>query len=505
MTTSAITEGRDAGIGRGTTLARALDWDLAQPLTFAALALAFVLSRAPFLDLGYGTDPDAWRIALTGHWLWDNGEYYPSRLPGYPVPELGYALVIQGGWIATNLLTVAVSLGGLWFFARIVTLLRLTNRALLVVGFAFTPLLWINSVTTMDYMWALTGLLGAYYFVLLRQNLAAALLLGFAAASRSTSLLMLLPFAVYLWRDGQRAEIRPFISSTLAVTILAYAPIAWRYGPQFIDFYDTKVWYLQVLRLLGKDCLGLIGAMGVIAAAAVSLPRLTRLPSDVWRDKQVMFWVIVIALTAITFARLPHEAAYLIPLYPFGFFLMARYFRTWALAGAIAAVVLAGFVDLTSPGDEIDSEAFTNAQLGRGLLLSNRETMRAQMAYTRDLAALEAPERTVLITGFVYPQLAVLEHDRLELGILEKDKSSISQLSDKGQATDPQRQLIYVWLLDYDDFERFREEGYSFMYTQDGGRSTAALYDYRPSIYGARLIDLGRAPSGGSGAARTDR
>lgn len=147
-------------------LSRILNFDLTQPLAFAALAIVYVASRAPFINIGYGTDPDAWRVALSGYWLWDHGEFYPSRLPGYPVPEFASAAVIKGGWLATNSMTLLVSLLGLWFFARIVARLELPNRALLVAGFAFTPLLWINSMTTMDYMYALTFVLGAYLFLL---------------------------------------------------------------------------------------------------------------------------------------------------------------------------------------------------------------------------------------------------------------------------------------------------------------------------------------------------
>ena len=142
---------------------RILNFDLSQPLAFLGLAMAYVASRAPFVNIGFGTDPDAWRVAQSGYWLWDQHSFYPSRLPGYPIPEFASAAVIKGDWLATNSLTVLVSLVGLWFFARIVRELGLPNRGLLVAGFAFTPLLWINSMTTMDYMWALTFILGSYY------------------------------------------------------------------------------------------------------------------------------------------------------------------------------------------------------------------------------------------------------------------------------------------------------------------------------------------------------
>ena len=486
-------------------VARALAFDFTQPLVFVALAIVYIASRAPFLTIGYGTDPDAWRVALTGYWLWDHQEFYPSRLPGYPIHELGSALVIKGGWVATNSLTVLISLLGLWFFAKIAARLELPNKAVIVIAYAFTPLLWINSMTTMDYMWSLSFVLGAYYFLLREDTGWAGLFLGLAAGCRLPALAMMIPFVVFLYRDDRRDEIRDFVTWAVFVPIVAYTPIAWKYGFYFLNFYDSDVGYLNVLRLLGKDTLGLFGSMAVVLAILVSLPRLVKLPSDFMRDKNVMVWILAIAIGLFAFLRLPHEAAYLLPVYPFGFFVLAKYFQRWVLTGAVAIVILAGFVDLTSPGDEITTETFTNAEIGKGLILSNQETQELQRDFVADLWAQEVPNRSVVSLGFIYPQFAVRHRDDLEIGILEVDRSSISQLSDKGKATDLDRDVTYVWLLEWDAFEEFRNQGYSMFHTLDAGRSTAGLYDYRPALFGSTPLDLGRGPSGGSGAGRTDR
>ncbi len=489
----------------GEIVSRAAAIDYTQPAAFTLLALAYVISRAPFLSIGYGTDPDAWRVALSGLWLWDHHEFYPSRLPGYPIPELASAAVIKGGPLATNSLTMLVSLVGVWLFARIATKLDLPNRGLIVAAFAFMPLLWINSMTTMDYMWALTFILASYDFLLRRSHGMAGLMLGLAVASRSTSAVMLVPLLAYMWRDHRRDEIRIFLVAAVAVALAAWAPIYWKYELRFFNFYDSKVGYLAVLRLLAKDCLGLIGSAAVVAAILVSLSRLARLPSDFLRDKNVMVWVLAIAGIAFSFTRLPHEAAYLIPIYPFGLFIMAKYFRPAVLAGTLAVVVLAGFIDLTSPGEEISLSALADSRPGQGLVLSNRDTMQTQIDFARDVRNEQPPPNTVFAVGFVYPIIAVKHYDELTVDILEKDERAISQLADKGKATDDQRTITYVWLLDYDDFKRLQEEGMTFWYTQDAGRSIAALYDYRLGLFGGTEIDLGRGPSGGSGAARTDR
>jgi hypothetical protein len=505
MTSATMERDRDSGSPIADVITRAGAIDFTQPAAFALLAVAYVVSRAPFLSIGYGTDPDAWRIALSGLWLWDHQEFYPSRLPGYPLPELAYAAVIKGGPLATNGLTVLVSLIGVWLLARIAAKLELPNRGLIVAGFAFTPLLWINSMTTMDYMWALTFILASYDFLLRRSSAMAGLMLGLAIASRSTSAIMLVPMLAFMWRDRRRDEIRPFIVATVAVALLAWAPIYWRYELRFLNFYDGKVGYLAVMRLLAKDTLGLIGAAAVIIAIVVSLPRLARLPADFMRDKNVMMWVLAIAVTVVSFLRLPHEAAYLIPVYPFGLFIMAKYFRTLALAATLGVIVLAGFFDFTSPGEEVSFSALADARPGEGLVLSNRETMLKQIDFAEDVRALQPPANTVISTGFVYPIIAAKYYDELNVGILQDDESAISQLSDRGKAEDEHSALTYVWLLEYDDFKRYQAEGASFWYTQDAGRSTAALYDYRLGLFGGTEIDLGRGPSGGSGAARTDR
>ena len=488
-----------------------LDWDLSRPLAFLALAAAYVASRAPFMNIGYGADPDAWRVALTAYWLRDHHEFYPSRLPGYPVHELASAAVIRGGWLATNSLTLLVSLIGVWFFARIVRKLEMPHPALIVVGFAFTPLLWINSIATMDYMWALTFILGCYYFLLDGRVPLAGIMLGLAIGSRPTSLVFIVPFVVYIVRDGRRGELRDFVVWAIAVPMLAYMPIVWRYGPGFLDFYDAKVGHLEVLRLVTKGTAGLVGTIAVLGATAISLPRIARLPGDFVRDKNVTVWLLAIATTLIVFFRLPHESAFLIPMFPFGFLVMARYFRRSTLVVAIAAILLSGFVDIGTHGADLDATALRHARIGQGLVLANQSAMKAQVAFSRDLAKQQIPDHSMVMLGRSYAQFAVLNRDRLRLDLLDKDASSISQLSDEGKAIDAPHNVNYVWLLDHTAIGRDLLQRYNLFYTADAARSAAALFGYRPGFYDGqggvpvKPIEVGDEPPRGIGAAETAR
>jgi hypothetical protein len=488
------------------SLTRWLSSDLSRPMPFALLSALFLLLRLPYINYGHGTDPDAWRVALTAHYLLETGDYFPSRLPGNPLHELAMTPLVTGGWIATNLATALVALAGVYLFARIVAHHRLPYAALLTLGFAFTPLLYINSIATMDYMWTLTALLGSYYCAVRGMPLWAGLCLGLAIGFRLQSFIVWLPFAYLVWRTTSSRDVLVFSFAAGGIAALAYAPVLVVYGLDFMNFYDAQVGYQDVIRLLGKEALGVIGGLGVLAGLALSLRRLSALPRDALRDPAVAVWAGMVLIYFFTFFRLPHEIAYLIPVFPFGLLLMGRYFTVPALSGAIVAILLAGVVDITTPSDALDFSSVRSASIGRGLILSNGDTMSAQREFVDEVMSASVPGHSVVMAGFVYPQLAVRGRDHLDLRVLQRDYDAISMLSDRGEAVEGGRDVRYVWLLTFDTFMALRSEGYSFFLVPDAAGGTAALYDYRPSLFGAIFLDLDRpSPSAGKGTAGTDR
>lgn len=477
--------------------------DLTRPLPFAVLGLVFFLVRAPLIDYGHGTDPDAWRVALTAHHLLDTGDYFPSRLPGNPLHELVITLLIPGGWIATNLGTAAVSLAGVYLFARIVKLHALPEPALLVTAFAFTPLLLINSVATMDYMWALTAILGAYYSQQTGRPIWAGISLGLAIGFRLQSFIVWLPLAYLMWRSGRTRQIAPMSTAAAGVSLLAFAPVLAVYGLEFLNYYDAPVGYENVLRLLGKEALGIIGALAVLLGLLLSWRRLRNLFRDLRNDALVGAWLLLIVLYFASFSRLPHEVAYLIPVFPFGLLLMGRYFSRAALTIAVGGILFAGVIDVTTPDDGLN---VTSATIGEGLVLSNIETMSNQRDFVRQVIEADVPDHSVVMTGFIFPQLAVRERDRLDARILERDYGAVSMLSDRGEAVDAERDIRYVWLLQYATFQALRSQGYSMFMVPDAAGSTAALYEYRPALFGTTFLSLERAaPSISQGTGETDR
>ncbi|MFQ5600430.1 MAG: hypothetical protein ACE5G2_07745, partial [Candidatus Krumholzibacteriia bacterium] len=96
--------------------------------TWLLLAL-IAASRWWLLDTGFGSDADAWRVASSGHWLGQVGDYVVSRRPGYPLVELLMAgllaleeLLRGPGWLVANTFTC------LLFVCQCILLHRLARR-----------------------------------------------------------------------------------------------------------------------------------------------------------------------------------------------------------------------------------------------------------------------------------------------------------------------------------------------------------------------------------------
>ena len=500
------TEALPARSAPALNLTRFLEIDFSETRPFAVLAAIFLLVRLPFINHGHGTDPDAWRVAMTARHLLETGNYFPSRLPGNPVHELIITLFIPGGWVAANLATACAALVGVYLFAKILKHHQLPFPALVTLGFAFTPLLFINSIATMDYMWTLTFLLAAYLSMLHGGSVWAGVFIGLAIGSRLQSFIVLPAFAYYLWRTNDWREVFPMGLAAAGVAALAFSPVLAVYGLDFFNYYDAPVGYQDVIRLLGKEALGILGGLGVLAGAALSLPRLRRLPGDAINDPLIGTWLLIIGMYFASFTRLPHEIAYLIPVFPFGLLIMARYFTRLALAGAIGAIVLAGLFDVTTASDAIGPSSLTTATVGRGLILSNAQTMDAQKEFVYEIMKADVPDHSVVMSGFVFPQLAVRERDQLDSRILQRDYGAISMLSDRGEAVGEERDIRYVWLLTFEAFEALRSQGYNLFLVPDAAGGTAALYDYRPRLLGASFLKLDKqSPSAGKGTASTDR
>ncbi len=298
------------------------------------IAIAVFFSRIPFLYNGYGNDPDAWEVARAASKIALTGTYSVSRLPGYPLQEILYSLIWNVGPFGFNLLSATLSVVSFVFFALILKRGKSKNYIIGALALVFTPIIYISSTNSMDYIWALTFLLGSMYFVLLKRPLVAGAFLGLAIGCRITSAVMVLPLVLMQISQDQKFVIRRislFCISSGLIGFLSYFPVISRYGLDFFTFYQGK--YPEIIKVAYKLSVGVWGAVGslTIFFALIYLVFFNTLwkeqiktmhPTDLFL---VLSWFLVIVIYVILYFRLPYESGYLVPIVPFVLLLFDRF------------------------------------------------------------------------------------------------------------------------------------------------------------------------------------
>ncbi len=377
------------------------------------LVIAVLLTRLPWLAPGPGLDPDAYRVLAVAENIAATGKYAASRLPGYPLYEY---LVAIFPWresaYLTNGLTALFSALSALFLALILHRLGVRHGFWLAFLFSLVPVILINSTVTMDYMIALTFLLGAFLFAMSGRAGLAGLFIGMAIASRITSAAMLIPLSLLLISREQSGQNRTAQSLArlwglaLAVAGLFFVPVLARYGPGFLTFHD-KMPYPSPRQILHLGVVNTWGGFSVVAWAILLIGAF--LPTTVRQARQALAAhgtvmaaaMLAVLLYVIAFLRLPHDPAYLIPAIPFVFLLMTLFYPPLLHLFAALALALAAFIGLSSDGISLRGPIF-KAHTAR---VDLRQRIREVIGTSQRL-----PKDAVIVAGAYLPAIRYLLH-----------------------------------------------------------------------------------------------
>src|SRR5262245_1199952 len=186
----------------------------------------WLLLVTPFLNLGYGSDVDAWLVGERALQIWSTGVYARSRSTGFPLYELAVTpLIAAGGWLASTAFAVAAGLVLFLLFFRLAARGALRHPALTIAAFMFLPVVVKNSKSTMDYMTGLALLVGAYVAWQSDRPFWCAILIGIATGVRPSNILFVVPASagVLVKPSRWRTPLLMIILSVLVGTI-AFSP-----------------------------------------------------------------------------------------------------------------------------------------------------------------------------------------------------------------------------------------------------------------------------------------
>ena len=376
----------------------------------ALLLLLVILTRIPFITAGYGTDPDAWRVAETALRVWHTGIYEPSRLPGYPLHEIVNApLTGMGGSLLSNSATLLVALLVLILWNHI-ALREARHPALLVAILAFTPLFWKNSAVTMDYVWSLLFILLAFQASTERRALMAGLFIGVAAGFRPGNAIAgaacMIPFLA-----GPRPvrSIFVMVTAACAVTAAAFVPVLLSMGVSgWLSATSDQLAAVRASQTSGGAAALYRGtyAFGPLAVAFIAIALSSAMRTirtiEFRREPTVTVAIAIVLLFAATFLWLPMEREYLLPVLPFLLLALDRVCTRRQVLIAGALLVSFAFVN----PDVVSHEGMTGHYQPRmrpGMVLEDLAKSHAREAQRAVILSARASHPTLIITGFPEP------------------------------------------------------------------------------------------------------
>ena len=405
--------------------------------------LMILLTRIPFIFDGFGSEEDAWALPVVAERIAETGIYEVSRLPGHPVQELSYSLMYDAGAVMYNLVTVLLSTAGLLAFAVMLRNFGHPKPLLTTLLVAFTPVVWLNSTNNLDYMWALSFLLAAGYFISRRFPVLAGLMTGLAVGCRITSGAMLFPYLLLLWFTTSKEErtscLLRYSSATLLTSGFCFLPVYLEYGLSFFTYYEhfpipgfAKNFYKGV-----PGVWGLPGSIAIVLAIILAIrQRKMAITGNISKEhlKGLLYCsALTILLYTISFLRLPLKSAFMIPLVPFVLLLLSFYLRTAQLRfTGIALFCSALFFGINlaeaNRGSAVSRLAYTSTISGQhiafdvlsGLVIADQSKRRQRIAFSKAIINTTSgiSDKTFIIAGWWLADITYLSKDNRNPNVL---------------------------------------------------------------------------------------
>ncbi len=388
--------------------------------TLFLVAFAVLLTRIPFIFTGYGSEEDAWGLILVARNINLSGIYEVSRMPGHPVQEYLLSFLWKNPAWLLNFLTAIVSSAGVFFFMKALKALQFNLVIPAGITLAFVPVFFIHSTNVMDYTWALSLILVAFYLTVTGKYLVAGVIIGIACGFRITAGAMVIPFAI--WHYMMHRSLKEVIISgalTLTMALLCFIPAFQIYGTSFFTYYEYFP-YPPILKNIYKGTVGAWGIIGMLAlliAVIIWTKRWLIFPSP---DRKkflpiVILCCLTIAMYSYSFLRIPQKTAFVLPMVPFFILLLSMLLSKKEQVYFAVAMVLSCFfigINLDDPlrGSKSSSLAIrtqisgtpVSVDLLSGPVIADYTKRIQKIEYAKMVTnKLEnTNEKTVIIAGF---------------------------------------------------------------------------------------------------------
>ncbi len=322
------------------------------------IGISVFLTRLPWISNGLGMDSDGDRVLNAAINLARTGVYNPSRFPAYPLPEYVDGLLVYFDLSSPFWLNLPVALlsgvcsGVIYYWFKSFSPIK---GALIALAFAFTPAVYLASTGPLDYLYGIT-FITLSLAVPRRYVIQKGVFLGLAASSRLSYVFGVVPvvllFLDKLSWENVKANSKNMVLICLvsgAVTILFELPLYVHYKLAWLHFEDDFDLKETIQLLVGNTTFRMFGVLGSVCVYALIAAAVYNFKKNRELFKQPVFrpLLVMAVIYFLVFLRLPHEAAYLmpvlLPLYAFLVLSLPKYY-SFALIFCLAVSNLLGSV-----------------------------------------------------------------------------------------------------------------------------------------------------------------
>lgn len=457
-----------------------------------AMLAAVVVSRIPLLIGGYGADPDSWRIAFVARKIWDSGTYEVSRFPGYPLHELVSVLpIVLGGSLISNIATLLCSLAAIVVWTDIANTHARYPR-LLIIAFAFTPIFWITSATTMDYAWSLLFIIMSYREALKGYPIRSGLLFGVALGFRLSNVVAIAAMIAVLFQRGYRwQDLTRFTAAAGLATVTSFLPVFLTYGiPNWLADIHQQVGGMSEtatmhILLFGYRTVYTFGPTAILAAGIMLMHKRQNVRSLLGRGDDAVFvsslWGVCALL--VSFLVLPLERAYLLPAVPFLLLIMDAIASRKEMIVLMLCLVSFAFVN----PDVIHHKGIHGSpgfHLRPGIVMHEYAQKRAIIERRMFLSSHKFPDHTVVMTG-VGPVFWV------ENSLVEPlQGQTVDDIRDVIVKSRTQNNILFTPMLKQVELDSLQSLGFAVVCTADLHEYIETSVGYSMKSRGIRLLEV---------------
>lgn len=453
---------------------------------FLIIILLVVLTRLPLIFSGYGHDGDAWRVAYVSSKLWNEGVYEISRPPGLPVYEILQApLVGAGRSILSNSVSLLMFIASIVVFWKILEVLNIQSKPLVVWLYAFTPIFWKNSATTMDFCWGLLLVLLTYFFLLEKKIFLSALVAGLAVGVRVTNLVMIIP-ALYFLQEENSKKITNFLAVWASVIMVCYFPVISKYGfSTFLYLLEPHFKPVPVVIHLATAAYRTVYAIGVLSVfllALIIIKKYSKLKNYLREnDSHMVFWLLVILVYLAVMVGFPNKREYLIPAIPFLYLLIQRISSQRFLLVFTIVTISYAFVNFDVVEHEGGGGSFS-AHVRSGIVIEEYANRKELMKWRSEFPRQNFRDSTIVMIGM--GPIFWFENDVVER------PSNIDSLFPEGEASKMREKDVYfVYALSKEEVQAYQSKGYRIYYLDAMKPYFNSFLNYDLETFGVKRLN----------------